>query len=167
MDFCQHPRSEVRYRIIAGGARVLQRQCLDCGYSVGSFIGQKDKSVDYLATLTAWDDSHQKNTIAANRVRSDDDMARRAAEREQKRVEWWQWYNAYLQTPQWRDRRRRVLERDNHLCTGCRLDDATQVHHLTCAHVGNELLFELTSVCDACHDIAHQLNARGGPPDAQ
>ena len=35
------------------------------------------------------------------------------------------------------------------------LRPATQVHHLTYAHLGDELLFELISVCDDCRKRIH------------
>ena len=37
------------------------------------------------------------------------------------------------------------------ILSGC-LRSANQVHHLSYQHVGNEPLFELISVCSACHD---------------
>ena len=64
---------------------------------------------------------------------------------------WSKKYNEYLQSYQWQDKRLRVLERDNYLCQSCLEQDATQVHHLTYKHVGNEPLFDLISVCDECH----------------
>lgn len=162
MDYCNHPRTEVRYRYIAGGARVIQNQCIDCGNSVGNFIGQKDKSDAYLQALQPWDDTLKEKELSKIEER----RVERALEAQKRSSEWWAWYNAYLQTPEWKTRRRRVLERDNHLCQGCRMADATQVHHLTYAHVGNELLYELISVCDDCHTKEHEPNTRGGPPPA-
>lgn len=163
-NFCEHPRTEVRYRYNQAGAKTIKQQCMDCGYPVGSFISQKDKPHNYLESLPPWDDVLQKATQEGNRHKVHEDMEHREEERAAMNSKWWAWYNAYLRTPEWREKRRWVLERDNHLCTGCRLTDATQVHHLTYEHVGNELLFELTSVCQTCHDKAHERSERGGPP---
>lgn len=73
----------------------------------------------------------------------------------QRSAEWWDWYHAYLQSSEWQDKRQRVLERDEHVCRGCGLWPATQVHHLTYQRVGHEMLFDLVAICDRCHDKIH------------
>lgn len=65
---------------------------------------------------------------------------------------WLKEHTIYLASDEWKWRRQMVLERDNYLCQGCLTNRATQVHHLTYKHWRNELLFELVSVCDGCHD---------------
>lgn len=65
------------------------------------------------------------------------------------------WYAAYLDTFEWAERRDKVLARADGLCEGCGSAEATQVHHLTYAHVGYEFLFELTAICAACHGRLH------------
>lgn len=61
---------------------------------------------------------------------------------------------AYLDSPEWAERRRLVLDRDEHRCQarleGC-LGRASQVHHLTYAHCQLEPLFDLVAVCRLCH----------------
>ena len=47
------------------------------------------------------------------------------------------------------------MERAQGLCEGCRRRPATEVHHLTYEHVGDELLWELKAVCDHCHRRCH------------
>jgi hypothetical protein len=71
-------------------------------------------------------------------------------------ADWWAWYNEYLNTDVWKARRRKVMDRCRGLCEGCREHPVTQVHHLTYAHVGDELLYELVGLCDACHEKAHE-----------
>jgi 5-methylcytosine-specific restriction endonuclease McrA len=68
---------------------------------------------------------------------------------------WWRQYNTYLESPEWKARRKAVLERDEFLCQGCRKQRATQVHHLTYDRKGNEMLFDLVAVCDECHEAIH------------
>lgn len=70
-------------------------------------------------------------------------------------TDWWEQYNEYLKTPQWRKKRDMVMRRAGELCEGCGQRKATQVHHKTYEHVGNELLFELVAVCYQCHCILH------------
>lgn len=154
MDYCSHPRTEIRWRIIAGGARVIQSQCIDCGLSVGGAISQRDKTQAYLESLEKWDDSLTQRT----RTKWEEQRDRIASESAAKSKEWWQWYNEYLKSPKWLYKRDRVLERDKYICRGCLEAPATQVHHLTYEHVGDELLFELESVCKPCHDRVHAPN---------
>jgi len=80
----------------------------------------------------------------------------RAAEK----AEFFVWYNEYLKSTEWRSRRARVLKRANGICEGCLVSEATQVHHLTYEHVGDELMFELVAICDACHEKAHSKEVK-------
>lgn len=91
-------------------------------------------------------------------VSAENERRQRRYEEERARQdrEWWAWYNRYLQTPEWRERRRRVMARANGICEGCGEREATQVHHLTYTRVGHEMLFDLVAVCDACHRTIHQ-----------
>jgi hypothetical protein len=66
------------------------------------------------------------------------------------------WYNFYLKSDAWKLKRRKVRDRCGGVCEGCRDHPVTQVHHLTYEHVGNELLYELVGLCDACHERAHE-----------
>jgi len=151
---CLHPRGEVRWRVNAGGARYYVRQCLDCGASTGNLIasaaalagGRKPQPFDL--------DAETRGREAADRA-----YAERAATR---RHAFWDWYTDYLQSDAWRAKRTQALKRDKGLCQGCLDRPATQVHHLTYAHVGAELLFELISICDDCHERAHRI--RGTAP---
>ena len=67
---------------------------------------------------------------------------------------WWPSYKAYLASPTWADKRRRALERDEGLCE-CG-ETATEVHH-TSYHYrwGEEPLYVLVSLCNACHAKRH------------
>ena len=64
-------------------------------------------------------------------------------------------YAAYLRTDDWQRKRARVLHRANGICEGCLERPATEVHHTTYDHRGNELLFELVALCRDCHLKAH------------
>lgn len=72
-----------------------------------------------------------------------------------RRATWWERYNAYLASPAWAEKRRRVFKRARGVCEGCGEARATQVHHLTYRRVFNELLFDLVAVCGPCHQRAH------------
>lgn len=77
------------------------------------------------------------------------------AAREFERKQWWAQYNVYLKSEQWRKVRARVLKRAQYRCEGCDECAASQVHHLTYENMGNEFLWELRAVCNACHDRFH------------
>lgn len=59
-------------------------------------------------------------------------------------------YSEYLKTETWRQKRKRVLERDDFKCQICG-ENAEHIHHLDYAHKFNEYLFELVSLCAYCH----------------
>jgi hypothetical protein len=61
-------------------------------------------------------------------------------------------YDWYIGSNTWKLKRQRVLERDNYKCQSCLQNEASEVHHLTYSHLSNEPLFELVSVCKACHE---------------
>lgn len=80
-----------------------------------------------------------KNTKIYN-----DEQQNNKIEREKK-------YADYLQSDKWKAIRLKVLKRDNNLCQGCLEATATDVHHITYANLGDELMFELLSLCRDCH----------------
>jgi hypothetical protein len=69
-------------------------------------------------------------------------------------------YHRYLASAEWKSRRERVMERAGGLCEACRVQPATEVHHLTYAHIGNEALFELVAICRPCHQDLSPAKAR-------
>jgi len=73
-----------------------------------------------------------------------------------KNMAWRNEYDDYLNSENWRNKRAIVLKRDKYLCQGCFVNKATQVHHLSYKNVGDELLFQLISICDVCHEKCHE-----------
>jgi 5-methylcytosine-specific restriction endonuclease McrA len=67
-------------------------------------------------------------------------------------------YQRYLRSPQWKAKRRAVLERDRHLCVHCGNGWRLEVHHLTYERLYDELLTDLATLCRDCH-IAHHRQA--------
>lgn len=70
-------------------------------------------------------------------------------------LDFWTRYDRYLSSPEWQDRRQKVLARCEGVCEACRIQPATQVHHVSYKHVGNEPLFDLRGVCAECHTAMH------------
>jgi 5-methylcytosine-specific restriction endonuclease McrA len=64
-------------------------------------------------------------------------------------------YIRHMKSELWQSLRRRVLARAKGRCEGCGQQPATDVHHLTYARLGNEMLFDLVAVCRACHETIH------------
>jgi hypothetical protein len=64
-------------------------------------------------------------------------------------------YSGYLTSPEWKAKRDSCLRRDNYLCQGCLKAEAAIAHHLTYENIFDELLFQLVSLCRACHDKIH------------
>jgi len=143
---CPCDRTELRtqYRG-AKRVRVAVHQCLACGRSLGSVRRGKLG----FAGLPDFDYALRE---AKNRERSE----WWAVARDRQQAAWWEWYSAYLLSPKWHAKRAKVLARDRNTCRaeGCG-KPATQVHHLTYERVGDELLDDLVSVCDDCHDKCH------------
>lgn len=62
-------------------------------------------------------------------------------------------YNAYLESPNWQEKRKKVLERDSYLCI-CG-ERGTIGHHKTYDNLGQEPLSDLVALCKNCHDGYH------------
>ena len=137
-------------RICVDGRRQVVRQCVTCGHSTS---GPTKQSVlveagVVISDLPPFDRELQDRWDAERRLS-------RGVERHDRNRRWWADYDRYLASPAWRDRRARVMERDQYQCQGCLEKTATEVHHLTYARAGNELLFDLIALCADCHGRAH------------
>lgn len=71
---------------------------------------------------------------------------------------WFDLYAQYLESPEWRTLRARVIERDER-CRRCFLPGEV-VHHLTYERIGAERLGDLFFLCTSCHEEAHRTKAR-------
>jgi 5-methylcytosine-specific restriction endonuclease McrA len=68
-------------------------------------------------------------------------------------------YVRYMNSPEWRALRKKVLRRDEGACVDCSSGEALQIHHLTYARFGAEQLEDLVTLCDGCHEARH-MNPR-------
>lgn len=59
-------------------------------------------------------------------------------------------YQRYIHSAEWRQIANQRLELDNHICPVCG-GEASDVHHLTYEHFGNESMDDLVSLCRKCH----------------
>jgi len=134
----------------SNGQPLLNKQCLTCG--------EHDAKAYKLADVKDFESLPEYSETLVYKYY---DTRRQAVllNREQEKQEWFKnHYNPYLNSDEWQDKRRKVLNRDGFLCQSCLINEAVQVHHLTYAHVFNEPLFELTSVCNPCHELITKLD---------
>jgi 5-methylcytosine-specific restriction endonuclease McrA len=137
MTNCTHEHVELRARTYTNGAVTHTLQCLKCGAATRSIA--KDKSI----IPPPFDDGL--------RERWEQIYAEESAKKiHQRRVA----YNQYLNSPEWAAKRTKRLAWDHYVCQGCGAP-AEQVHHLTYARLGCELLLDLVSVCRNCHEVIH------------
>jgi 5-methylcytosine-specific restriction endonuclease McrA len=69
--------------------------------------------------------------------------------------QWWPTYDAYLESPEWAAKRAAALDAAGHTCERCGAAAATQVHHLSYRHAGDEYPHELQATCARCHEAVH------------
>ncbi len=65
-------------------------------------------------------------------------------------------YLDYLRTPEWQERRKRILQRDSYHCQVCFSTEHLNVHHRTYERRGNENDGDLTTLCQGCHQVFHE-----------
>lgn len=140
---CKCDRTVVRRRGIRGGSVQYVRQCLDCGEAVGSPVRQDGNDVP------AFDES-LRQAIRVNRAATIERI------KEIERTTWWGHYQEYMASDDWQAVRQKALKRDGMQCQGCLDAPATDVHHRTYEHFGNEFVFELISLCRPCHERMHE-----------
>jgi len=146
---CEHPDTAFRWKLNSLGHRFYVRQCVLCGRSIGGAVAFATVRTETGGREPPPFDNRLHDEQLRLRVQASSDAAALSHR------DWWERYELYLQSDAWREKRRLVFERANFLCEGCRQRPAVEVHHLTYAHVGNELLFELVAVCQPCHDQLH------------
>ena len=151
---CAHENAEPRLRTLSNGTTAVAVQCLRCGVALRC----ESKAKHNVGALEKFDDSlpikfqqEKKNEFDLFHA----DRERNAALKIIAAEEWRAKYHAHLQSEKWRDLRDRVMRRSNYFCEGCAKDTPRHVHHLTYAHLGDELLYELVALCETCHQKIH------------
>lgn len=64
-------------------------------------------------------------------------------------------YSDYLESDEWKARRDYRLKKDGYRCAICGTGKNLQVHHITYERVKNELIDDLVTVCESCHNGIH------------
>jgi len=64
-------------------------------------------------------------------------------------------YEAYIQSPEWKQMAVRIRERQGNRCKLCGRDSALDVHHHTYSRLGHERDGDLVGLCRRCHEKLH------------
>lgn len=154
-DCCNKPDLEMVKHTISDGRFQIKKQCCNCGEIQGHCI--PFKTVDNIEALPSSNRARQEifqggrsEELTLMRERVLKMFEEKFGVRADKKVGLLG-YAQYLESPEWKEKRKLVLKRDRNICQSCLVDDATEVHHLTYKHVFNEPLFDLVAVCKPCH----------------
>lgn len=165
-----HPENQtvLVWHIDQSGRRFVRKYCLKCFTLYGVFIKASSMRPSQLEAMPVVTESLSERLAAGCRDRAQLLSAKSERNRErskearqsyeqvylQKRREY---YDAYIRSERWAEKRAMILKRCGHKCEGCGMNPATQVHHLTYEHLGDELLFELVGLCRDCHERVHGI----------
>lgn len=150
---CLHEDKQIVRRQVANGALHFGNQCKTCGK--WEALAKSALTPGQLAFAEPYDDGLSDRYWTQQRELQ---QAAIQKEREEQSEAWWANYREYMRSDAWFDKRDRVLKRDNYICQACLKRKATQVHHLTYEHFGDEPLFDLESICKICHDHLTNLD---------
>lgn len=148
---CDHPQSRLTVFTASNGTTHYREQCVRCGATTNT-IRKAELSPGRAAGAVPYDADLPTRWWRAKNGRREELRESRNAERDA-------WYQEYLRSPEWARRRALVLQRAGGKCEGCLSRRATEVHHTTYDHVGQELLFELVALCSTCHRTIHKDKA--------
>lgn len=149
---------EWEYRYFQGDSRIsLYSQCIQCGHRDGNGSSLKHNLVPDLKEKIQLKQINKFDTKLLNEKSPTYEkyFAYRSQKLEEnKQVEKAyrkEFYSEYMKSDKWKAIRLKVLKRDNNLCQACLDAPAQDVHHKTYENIGDELMYELISVCRYCH----------------
>lgn len=154
MDDCTCEHKELRKLVTANNSIQYKWQCVMCG-ATGQAIAAAKLTHEQMQNAPPVDRELRETYQRQKFERAGQQYRESQAEKQR---EWWARYNEYMNSPQWKAKRYKALVRDNWLCQSCMEKPATQVHHTSYVHLGDEPLFELQSVCDDCHRLITEID---------
>jgi 5-methylcytosine-specific restriction endonuclease McrA len=152
---CQHPETVITRIKWSDGRPAYRKQCTTCGLPDGLWIA-KNKLGDLSAIPDGDADQHTKyedqrrdewQIVALRHYHLQNSEGKLA-------------YDRYLNSPEWRAKSQKVIERAGGVCEGCLERKATQAHHISYRHIFNEFLWELRAICEPCHERAHEHDGK-------
>lgn len=66
-------------------------------------------------------------------------------------------YKEYMKSPEWAIKRIEAFQHHGKCCSMCGTERSLEVHHLTYARMGNELMSDLQILCKTHHQQAHDI----------
>jgi 5-methylcytosine-specific restriction endonuclease McrA len=141
---------ERRFQTKSNGVVIHVMQCNKCGKYTSNKIKKDGSNVPELDF-----DLIRRNRDATNRHFEAIKYGKTLDTTTQQAVSAKDDYRIYLQSDEWKAKRRLIIERDK-ICQGCLGDKIDDVHHLTYENVKNEFAFELIGLCRDCHSRLHQ-----------
>jgi hypothetical protein len=159
---CDHDKTRLVNRVISNGVRTTVHQCQCCGRQTRAVKRDASEVAVWQAQhgpLDEWNDAIGINWDASRKRLWRANRAETEAAKEQQNADWWSRYHAHLASPKWADLRKLTLKRANYRCEGCGIGIASEAHHTTYEHMGDEFLFELLALCPGCHERLHGKSA--------
>lgn len=146
---CEEHDNQLVHLVMSDGRKGWQYQCRQCYHRASKWIAKKDLTPEQMEQAPPRQEIDY--SYLSQRRYTARSLMLELLEREDE-YGFWVWYSKYLKSEKWQSIRRRVLFRDQYRCQACLEAKATQVHHKNYDFVGDEVLFDLVSVCDACHE---------------
>lgn len=164
---CSHAEVALRRRVVSKGLIQRVEQCQRCGQAVSRAIGKAEalqrcggsEPPSFDEALCAWWDKDRQAGYERIEATYRSQLNTPPAD------EWRVLYDAYLSNDEWKQKRQKVLRRAGGKCEGCADAAASEVHHTTYAHVGDEFLFELVALCEPCHRRFHSRQSASPDED--
>ncbi len=153
---CDHLRKGPHVALQSDGKPFYRIQCPDCGEKLSGQLPHS--SIPNRERCPQWNEELYQSRLNGGGAAYEQLRTAAVAKR---KAEWREVYHRYLASADWQSVRQRVLKRAQGTCEGCLQAPATQVHHQTYEHVGDELLFELVAICRPCHERLHPKTSNG------
>jgi hypothetical protein len=135
--------------VVAPASQQIKLQCLACGRGSSRPFPHADHPdwrsyPEFDGALLALREAERDAFFEARRQQWDEGYPARQAD-----------YAAFLQTPEWRELRDRVMRRAGGICEACLKRPAEVVHHKSYVNGWLCPAFDLAAVCRECHDKIH------------
>ena len=157
--------------ITTSGGTQYKKMCKLCGYMDSNQVSKKHAALPGIKpkivknNIDGWVDKHSaygkrcESKLAASikksfvlnelRILRGNYIKLRQQDRDNR-------YHAYLDSPQWKSKRGKILERDNYTCRHCgATNTALHVHHITYERIYHEHPEDLITLCKTCHEKEH------------
>ena len=162
--YCENlesPGRELTRHVKAGGSVCFVWQCQGCGNRIGQEVARAQLLAQGqdLQAIPDFDVQFAEGQEALRRGRAEQRRNQFFLQQQSEREEFDRRRREHMSSPKWAMLRDKVLKRDGWTCQGCLRGNATQVHHLTYSHLGEELAFQLISLCRECHEKTHHIEA--------